>query len=102
MRARKILSCAGALLLACGIASHAQGAESDTAPEHKGNTGWTGGAQDHPSKTGESSGTTGQNTQDATAQSSQDAEAASTQPLTATGADLNGQPRRFPPTKTPE
>jgi hypothetical protein len=101
MRRRSILSWASVLLLTCGVASHARGEDSNTTPDRKGNTGWTGGAQDQPSQTGESGKTTGRNAQDTTARSPQD-EAASKQPLTATGTDLNGPPRRFPPNKTPE
>lgn len=102
MKPRSILSWASILLLTCGMASYAQGDDSNTTPENKGNTGWTGGARDQPSQSGESSKTTGKSGQDAIIQSPQDAEAASTQPLTATGSDLNGPPQRFPPTKTPE
>lgn len=101
MKTRIILSFASMLLLASGLTAYGQGNDSGTAPEQKGNTGWTGGAQDHPSQTGETGSTTGQNSSTAT-QSAQDNEAARSQPLTATGADLNGPAQRFPPTKTPE
>jgi len=96
MSARSILSLAAAVLLLGGAPSVAQNDSSATAPEHKGNTGWTGGAQDHPSQTGErgEAGTSGQ--------SRRDAESAAGQPSTATGVDLNGPPRRFPADKTPE
>jgi len=100
MRTPSTLTWASALLLMCGVAAHAQ-TESST-PERKGNTGWTGGAQDQPSQTGETGKTTGQNPQGPTAQSPADGEAASKQPLTATGSDLKGTPQRFPPNKTPE
>jgi hypothetical protein len=104
MKSRGILSWASVLLLTCGMASYAyaQGDASNTTPEHKGNTGWTGGARDQPSQSGESSTTIGKSAPDAIIQSPQDAEAASTQPPMATGTDLNGPAQRFPPSKTPE
>ncbi len=85
---------AAAALLAFATVSHAQGS-SGTAPEHKGNTGWTGGSQDQPSqkKPGE---TTGQKVE------VHDEAKAKDQPLTATGEDLKGPPTRFAPSKTPE
>jgi len=101
MRARSLLSLTTALLLLCGAPSLAQNDGSDTAPEHKGNTGWTGGAQDHPSQTDERSGEAGNDAQ-GRGQSQRDAESAAGQPSTATGVDLNGSPRRFPADKTPE
>lgn len=54
---------------------------SGSAPKDMGSTGWTG-----PHK-GEQTGTDRD---------------ASDQPSTATGADLKGPPRQFPPNKTPE
>jgi hypothetical protein len=69
-------------------APHSSG--SGTAPEGKGSTGWTGGARDQNSQT------TGQGT------SARDAEAAKDQPSTATGDDLKGPPKKFPPNQTPE
>jgi hypothetical protein len=61
-----------------------------TGPEGKGSTGWTGGARDQNSQT------TGQST------SARDAEAAKDQPSMATGEDLKGPPKKFPPNQTPE
>lgn len=101
MRARCIQLLAAVLFLVCGIAPHAQSDGSNTAPEHKGNTGWTGGAQDHPSQSDQLGGKTGSSAQN-TMQSQQDADSARSQPLTATGVDLNGPPQRFPANKTPE
>lgn len=69
-------------------APHSSG--SGTAPEGKGSTGWTGGARDQNSQT------TGQGT------SAQEAEAAKDQPSMATGEDLKGPPKKFPPNQTPE
>lgn len=56
-------------------------ATTGTAPKDMGSTGWTG-----PHK-GEQTGTE---------------DNAAGQPLTATGADLKGPPRRFSPSQTPE
>jgi hypothetical protein len=56
-------------------------ATTGTAPKDMGSTGWTG-----PHK-GERTGTE---------------DGAATQPLTATGVDLKGAPRRFAPSETPE
>jgi hypothetical protein len=56
-------------------------ATTGTAPKDMGSTGWTG-----PHK-GEQTGTE---------------DGAANQPLTATGTDLKGPPRRFPPSRTPE
>jgi hypothetical protein len=89
-----------AVLLATAVAASAQ-SDPGTAPEHKGNTGWTGGSADQPSQT-KASETTGQNTADPAAQAARDAESAKSQPLTAAGLDLQGTPRRFPANKTPE
>lgn len=102
MKVCSTLSWAAVVLLACGVASHAQGDGSNTTPERKGNTGWTGGAQDQPSQSGELSKASGNNAQRPATQSPEDTEAANKQPLTATGADLKGEPRRFPADKTPE
>lgn len=112
MKTLGIMSSAAALLLASAITvSYAQ-SDSGTAPEHKGNTGWTGGSRDQPSQNdqnGQSGGsqnkaseTTGQNTADPAAQAARDAASAKTQPLMATGEDLKGPPERFPANKTPE
>jgi len=95
MKTVGIISAAALLLASITIAS-AQGT-SGTAPEHKGNTGWTGGAQDQPSQS-KPSETTGQSPK---VQVHDDARAKD-QPLTATGEDLNGPPQRFAPSKTPE
>jgi hypothetical protein len=95
MKAVGIISVA-ALLLASATVSYGQ-SNSGTAPENKGNTGWTGGSQDQPSqsKPGE---TTGQGKKVEV----HDDALAKNQPLTATGEDLNGKPTRFAPSKTPE
>ena len=85
-----------ALLLASANLSHAQG-NSGTAPEHKGNTGWTGGSQDQPSQK-KASETTGQSPK----VGGHDEALAKDQPLMATGQDLKGPPQRFAPSKTPE
>lgn len=87
---------AAAVLLASVTVTFAQG-NSGTAPEHKGNTGWTGGSQDQPSQK-KSSETTGQSQKVEV----HDEALAKDQPLMATGEDLNGPPRRFAPSKTPE
>jgi hypothetical protein len=85
---------AAALLLASITVSYAQAA-SGTAPENKGNTGWTGGAADQPSqnKPGE---TTGQKVE-----IHDEAKAKDATP-TASGEDLKGPPQQFAPSKTPE
>jgi len=57
-----------------------------TSPAGMGSTGWTGGSR-------------GQTKPDDVAE---DDLAVRDQPLTATGVDLNGTPRRYPPGKTPE
>ena len=95
MKAVGIISVA-ALLLASSTISHAQG-NSGTAPEHKGNTGWTGGSQDQPSQS-RAAETTGQSPKVEV----HDDALAKNQPLTATGEDLTGKPTRFAPSKTPE
>src|SRR5262245_45254541 len=61
-------------------------------PEERGTTGWKGGAREQ-----DKDATIG-----AGAQKKSDEELAADQPLMATGVDLNGPPRRFPPNKTPE
>jgi hypothetical protein len=87
---------AAALLLASATVSYAQTA-SGTAPEHKGNTGWTGGAQDQPSqaKPGETSGA-------APKVEVHDADKAKDQPPVASGEDLKGPAVQNAPSKTPE
>jgi hypothetical protein len=65
-----------------------------TAPENMGATGWTGGSR---GQTQDSATTTGQGNNAA-----QDAAAAKDQPAMATGEDLKGPPKQFPPNKTPE
>lgn len=87
---------AAAALLAFATVSYAQG-NSGTAPEHKGNTGWTGGSQDQPSQN-KPSETTGQSPK----VENHDDALAKDQPLMATGEDLKGPPQRFAPSKTPE
>lgn len=104
MKTVGILS-AAALLLASATLSYAQGT-SGTAPEDKGKTGWTGGAQDQPSQSGNTKGDT-QGKPAETTGTGQKVEAndgalATDQPLMATGADLKGPPQRFPPSRTPE
>lgn len=64
-----------------------------TAPENMGATGWNGGSR---GQTKDPATTTGQGT------GAQDAEAAKDQPAVATGEDLKGPPKQFPPNKTPE
>jgi hypothetical protein len=66
---------------------------SGTAPENMGATGWTGGSR---GQTQDSATTTGQGN------AAQDAAAAKDQPAMATGEDLKGPPKQFPPNKTPE
>jgi len=61
-------------------------------PEERGTTGWKGGAREQ-----DKDATVG-----AGVQKKSDEELAADQPLMATGVDLNGPPRRFPPNKTPE
>jgi len=103
MKTLGFISWGAALLLASAITvSYAQSG-SGTAPEHKGNTGWTGGSRDQPSQNGPDAGsqstaigTTGQGSRNS------DPEAAANQPLMATGVDLKGPPRRFPANQTPE
>jgi hypothetical protein len=95
MKAVGIIS-AAALLLASSTLSYAQG-DSGTAPENKGNTGWTGGSQDQPSQN-KPAETTGQSPKVEV----HDDALAKDQPLTATGANLKGPPTRFAPSKTPE
>jgi hypothetical protein len=69
------------------------GTGTGTAPENMGATGWTGGSR---GQTKDPATTTGQ------ANSDRDAEAAKDQPAMATGEDLKGPPKQFPPDKTPE
>ena len=82
---------AAAMLLASVTLSCAQ-SNSGTAPENKGNTGWTGGSQDQPSQ----SGTTGQKVE------VHDEAKAKTATPTASGEDLKGPTQQFAPSKTPE
>jgi hypothetical protein len=70
-----------------------QNSGTGTAPENMGATGWTGGSR---GQTKDSATTTGQGS------AAQDAEAAKDQPVMATGEDLKGPPKQFPPNKTPE
>lgn len=90
---------AAALLFGTVAVSAAQGT-SGTAPEHKGNTGWTGGAQDQPTQSGNSQAkpaeTSGQKVE------IHDEARAKDQPPVATGEDLKGPPAQFAPSKTPE
>jgi hypothetical protein len=106
MKTLGIIPFGAALLLASAMTVSLAQSNSGTAPEQKGNTGWTGGSSDQPSQSGGSqnkaSGTTGQGIGDPAYQAARDAESAKTQPLTATGEDLNGPPIRFPANKTPE
>jgi hypothetical protein len=88
-----------AATLASTVLASAQG--SGTAPEDKGNTGWTGGSRDQPSQSGQSSDvkpseTTGVKTE------VHDEALAKDQPFEATGQDLKGPPTQFAPSKTPE
>ncbi len=70
--------------------------DSGTKPENMGATGWTGGSR---GQTQDSATTTGQGN---AAQDAKDAAAAKDQPVMATGEDLKGPPKQFPPNKTPE
>jgi hypothetical protein len=96
-----MISFGAAVLLASAVASSYAQTNSGTAPEHKGNTGWTGGTSDQPSQA-KASETTGQTTADPATQAARDAESAKTQPLVAEGLDLKGPPRQFPANKTAE
>ena len=76
---------------------------SGTDPQNKGATGWTGahpetgGATQDKGKPGEpKSATTGQ------AVDVHDQAEAKDQPFMATGEDLNGPAKQFPPSQTPE
>jgi hypothetical protein len=81
---------AAALLLASVTISYGQG-NSGTAPEQKGNTGWTGGAADQPTQS-----TDGKKIE------VHDEARAKDMPLTASGEDLKGPPQQLAPSKTPE
>ena len=93
---------AAALLLVSSLTvSYAQG--SDVGPDHKGATGWSGGARDQPSQPGgdksaapNAAATTGQKIE------VHDEALAKDQPAMATGEDLKGPPAQFAPSKTPE
>jgi hypothetical protein len=81
---------AAAVLLASVTVSYAQ-ATSGTAPENKGNTGWTGGAADQPS----------QSTDGKKIEVHDEAKAKDATP-TASGEDLKGPAQQLAPSKTPE
>jgi hypothetical protein len=100
-----------AFLFASSSAASAQNASGGdgTSPQNRGSTGWTGA---HP-ETGGATLDQGQNKPkgepgkpvDATTGQGatvHDESEAKDQPELATGEDLNGPPRRFPPSKTPE
>ena len=84
------------------LAQSGSGSSGD-APQNKGSTGWTGA---HPETGGSTldktnpghstSGTTGQGGP------AYDQDAAKTQPPVATGEDLKGPAKQFPPSQTPE
>ena len=81
MRLRTII--VATFVLAMSTPSFTQSAGTG-APE-RGKTGWTGGASEQP-----------------LSQEEKDRRAAADQPWMATGLDLKGPARQFPPTKTPE
>ena len=94
------------LLLASSLAASAQNASGGdgTSPQNRGSTGWTGA---HPETGGATldqtkpNGESGKPANTTTGQGVDDA-LAKDQPEVATGEDLNGPPRRFAPSKTPE
>ena len=105
MKTLGLTTLAAALLASSLTMSYAQ--SSDTTPEQKGSTGWTGGAKDQPSQPGgnksaapadaaKPAATTGQKVE------IHDADKAKDQPTMATGEDLKGPPTQFAPSKTPE
>ncbi len=62
MKTFGLISFGAALLLAAAVTvSHAQD-NSSTTPDQKGNTGWTGGAHDQPSQSGDSQSKSGDTT----------------------------------------
>jgi hypothetical protein len=97
MKTVGIISAAALFFASVSMAS-AQGA-SGTAPENKGNTGWTGGAQDQPAQSKDSTKpgeTTGQKVE------VHDEAKAKDQPPVASGEDLKGPAVQNAPSKTPE
>ncbi len=91
-------------ILASSLAASAQNAAGGdgTSPQNRGSTGWTGAAPETGGATvdqkpnGGPGATTGQST------TVHDESKAKDQPELATGEDLKGPPRQFPPSKTPE
>lgn len=76
-------------LLAAATLSHAQSSGGD---QDKGVTnGWSGGTKDQSTPGGGNQGT-----------AVHDEAETPNQPFMATGLDLNGPPKKFPPSKTPE
>jgi hypothetical protein len=76
-------------LLAAATPSHAQSSGGD---QDKGVTnGWSGGTKDQSTPGGGNQGT-----------AVHDEAETPNQPFMATGLDLNGPPKKFPPSKTPE
>jgi len=99
------------ILLASSLAASAQNATGGdgTSPQNRGSTGWTGAHPETGGATldqgaGKPKGEPGKPVDATTGQGAtvNDASEAKDQPETATGEDLKGPPRRFPPSKTPE
>jgi hypothetical protein len=92
------------MLASCLTASGQNASGGDgTSPQNRGSTGWTGahpetgGATlDHSPNKPKGDATTGQSPP------VHDESEAKDQPELATGEDLKGPPRQFPPSKTPE
>jgi hypothetical protein len=84
------------------LAQSGSGGSGD-APQNKGSTGWTGA---HPETGGKTLDKTdpGHAKSETTGQSgpAYDQDAAKTQPPVATGEDLKGPAKQFPPSRTPE
>ena len=89
------------LLLASSLAASAQNASGGdgTSPQNRGSTGWTGA---HPETGGATLDQTKPNGEPGKPANVHDDALAKDQPEVATGEDLNGPPRRFAPSKTPE
>jgi hypothetical protein len=87
------------LLLASSLAASVQNASGGdgTSPQNRGSTGWTGAQPETGGEPGKpANATSGQGV------TVHDDALAKDQPEVATGEDLNGPPRRFAPSKTPE
>lgn len=97
------------LLLASSLAASAQNASGGdgTSPPNRGSTGWTGARPETGGATLDQTKPNGEPGKPANATTGQgvtvhDDALAKDQPEVATGEDLNGPPRRFAPSKTPE